>query len=62
MNDTTILPCNCFCSTDPVSTAVAIAAFVVPLIISEILPLSNCHANGIIDGIIKLIKKNYENK
>ena len=25
--------------------------------ISEILPLSNCDANGILDGIIKLLKK-----
>jgi hypothetical protein len=26
-------------------------------LISEILPLSNCEANGIIDGIVKLSKK-----
>lgn len=62
MNETTTDYCNCICSTDPLYTAVAIASFVIPLLISEILPLSNCQANGIADGIIKLIKKNYENK
>ena len=53
-NDT--FSCDCICSTDSVYTIVSILGFVVPLLISEILPLSNCEANGILDGIIKLIK------
>jgi len=53
---------TCFCSTDPIYTAISIASFVIPLLISEILPLSNCEANGIADGLIKLIKKNYTKK
>jgi hypothetical protein len=48
--------CDCICSTDSVYTIISILGFVVPLLISEILPLSNCEANGILDGIIKLIK------
>jgi len=55
MNDTGNY--TCYCNTDPVYTALSIAGFVIPLLISEILPLSNCEANGIADGIIKLIKK-----
>ena len=55
MNDTGTY--SCYCSTDPIYTAISIASFVIPLLISEILPLSNCEANGIVDGIIKLIKK-----
>lgn len=53
---------TCYCSTDPIYTAISIASFVIPLLISEILPLSNCEANGIADGLIKLIKKNYTKK
>lgn len=56
MNDTNSY--TCYCSTDPIYTALSIAGFVIPLLISEILPLSKCEANGIIDGIMKLIKKN----
>jgi len=44
---------ECVCSTD---TILSILGFIIPLLISEILPLSNCEANGIIDGIIKLSK------
>jgi hypothetical protein len=47
---------ECICSTDMVYTILSILGFIVPLLISEILPLSNCEANGIIDGIIKLSK------
>jgi len=53
-NDT--FTCDCICSTDSVYTIISILGFIVPLLISEILPLSNCEANGIIDGIVKLIK------
>jgi hypothetical protein len=52
-NDT----CECFCSTDQVYTILSILGFVIPLLISEILPLSECEANGLIDGLLKLIKK-----
>jgi hypothetical protein len=48
---------TCLCSTDLVYTIISILGFIVPLIISEILPLSDCDANGIIDGILKLRKK-----
>ena len=47
---------ECVCSTDMVYTILSILGFIIPLLISEILPLSNCEANGIIDGIIKLSK------
>jgi len=57
MNETTIDTYVCVCGTDTVYTVLSILGFIVPLIISEILPLSNCQANGIIDGIIKLIKE-----
>jgi hypothetical protein len=48
---------ECICSTDLVYTILSILGFIVPLLVSEILPLSNCEANGIIDGIIKLSKQ-----
>lgn len=54
MNETTTY--ECICTTDPIYTIISILGFVIPLVISEILPLSNCEANGIIDGLIKLIK------
>lgn len=57
MNETTTYTYECICSTDLVYTILSVLGFVVPLLISEILPLSNCEANGIIDGIIKLSKK-----
>jgi hypothetical protein len=56
MNET-IYTYECICSTDMVYTILSILGFVIPLLISEILPLSNCEANGIIDGIIKLSQK-----
>lgn len=56
MNETTTYTYKCICSTDLVYTVLSILGFVVPLLISEILPLSNCEANGIIDGILKLLK------
>jgi len=46
----------CVCQTPDIITIFSVLGVVIPLIISEILPLSNCSANGIIDGIIKLIK------
>jgi hypothetical protein len=49
--------CECFCSSDQVYTILSILGFVIPLLISEILPLSECEANGLLDGLIKLIKK-----
>lgn len=49
--------CECFCNTDQVYTILSILGFVIPLLISEILPLSECEANGLVDGLIKLIKK-----
>jgi hypothetical protein len=55
MNETTYTY-ECICSTDIVYTILSALGFIVPLLISEILPLSNCEANGIIDGIIKLCK------
>jgi hypothetical protein len=51
---------ECICSTDIVYTVLSVLGFIIPLIISEILPLSQCEANGIIDGIIKLSKKRRE--
>jgi len=54
MNENTTYTYDCICSTDLVYTILSVLGFVVPLLISEILPLSNCEANGIIDGIIKL--------
>jgi hypothetical protein len=56
MNET-ISECLCVCQTPELITIFSILGVVVPLIISEILPLSNCESNGIIHGIIKLIKK-----
>ena len=61
MNET-IYTYECICSTDMVYTILSILGFVIPLLISEILPLSNCEANGIIDGIIKLSKNRRELK
>jgi len=57
MNDTSNYICECICSTDIVYTILSAIGFIIPLFISEILPLSNCEANGIIDGIVKLSKK-----
>jgi hypothetical protein len=57
MNDTSSYICECICSTDIVYTILSAIGFIIPLLISEILPLSNCEANGIIDGIMKLCKK-----
>ena len=56
MNDTTSYTYECICSADLIYTILSVLGFIVPLLISEILPLSNCEANGIIDGIIKLSK------
>lgn len=56
MNETITYNYECICSTDLVYTILSVLGFIVPLLISEILPLSNCQANGIIDGILKLIK------
>ena len=56
MNETQPYIYECICSTDLVYTILSILGFVIPLLISEILPLSNCEANGIIHGILKLIK------
>lgn len=61
MNET-IYTYECICNTDMVYTILSILGFIVPLLISEILPLSNCEANGIIDGIIKLSKNRRELK
>lgn len=57
MNESSSVIYTCLCTTDIIYTAISILGFIIPLIISEILPLSNCEANGIIDGIIKLMKK-----
>lgn len=46
----------CICQTPDIITIFSILGVIIPLIISEILPLSNCEANGLIDGIIKLCK------
>lgn len=54
MNNTTEF--ICICQTPDIITIFSILGVLVPLIISEILPLSNCEANGLIDGIIKLCK------
>ena len=54
-NDT--FTCDCICFTDSVYTIISILGFIVPLLISEILPLSDCEANGIIEGLVKLFKK-----
>ena len=48
--------CLCICQTPDIITIFSVLGVVIPLVISEILPLSNCSANGIIDGCIKLIK------
>jgi hypothetical protein len=55
MNSTST-ECLCVCQTPELITIFSILGVVIPLVISEILPLSNCDSNGIIDGIIKLIK------
>jgi len=39
------------------TTIISILSLAIPLIISEILALSNCKTNGIIDGLIKICKK-----
>lgn len=46
----------CVYQTPDIITIFSILGVVIPLIISEILALSNCSANGIIDGCIKLLK------
>jgi len=56
MNNTTT-EFVCICQMPDIITIFSILGVLVPLIISEILPLSNCEANGLIDGIIKLCKK-----
>jgi len=56
MNDTAIYTYECVCSTDLVYTILSVLGFVIPLAISEILPFSNCEAQGICDGLVKLIK------
>jgi hypothetical protein len=57
INDISPYECLCVCQTPDIITIFSVLGVVIPLIISEILPLSNCDADGIIDGIIKLIKK-----
>lgn len=54
MNET-ISECLCVCQTPELITIFSILGVVIPLVISEILPLSNCESNGIIHGCIKLI-------
>jgi hypothetical protein len=54
MNNT-VNECLCVCQTPDIITIFSILGVVIPLLVSEILPLSNCSANGIIDGCIKLI-------
>jgi hypothetical protein len=56
MNNITDTTCLCVCETPELITIFSILGVVIPLFVSEILPLSNCEANGIIDGIIKLMK------
>ena len=56
INNISPYECVCVCQTPDIITIFSVLGVVIPLIISEILPLSNCSANGIIDGIIKLIK------
>ena len=46
----------CICETPELITIFSVLGVVIPLIISEILPLSSCEANGLIDGCIKLCK------
>jgi hypothetical protein len=55
MNET-IYTYECICSTDSVYTILSILGFIIPLAISEVLPFSNCEAQGICDGIFKLLK------
>lgn len=57
MNKTIDYPFECICNTDVVYTVISALGLVIPLLISEILPLSNCEANGLVDGILKLIRK-----
>ncbi len=54
MNSTTDF--ICICQVPELITIFSILGVVIPLIISEVLPLSNCEANGLIDGLIKLCK------
>jgi hypothetical protein len=61
INNISPYECVCVCQTPDIITIFSVLGVVIPLIISEILPLSNCESNGIIDGIIKLIK-NRNNK
>ena len=61
MNNT-VNECLCVCQTPELITIFSILGVVIPLFVSEILPLSNCEANGIIDGIIKLMKIRNNNK
>lgn len=47
----------CICqapTTHDISTILSVLGILIPLVISEILALSNCEANGLIDGCIKL--------
>lgn len=56
MNETATYPCECICSTDIVYTILSVLGFIVPLAISEVLPFSNCEAQGIFHALVKLIK------
>ena len=61
MNET-IYTYECICNTDMVYTILSILGFIIPLAISEVLPFSNCEAQGICHGIIKLSKNRRELK
>lgn len=56
MNETVDGSCLCICHTPDIITIFSILGVIIPLLISEILPLSNCEANGIVDGLVKLMK------
>jgi hypothetical protein len=56
MNETTTYTYECICSTDLVYTILSILGFIIPLAISEVLPFSDCEAQGIFHGIFKLLK------
>ena len=56
MNETATYPYECICSTDIIYTILSVLGFIIPLVISEVLPFSNCEAQGICDGLVKLIK------
>lgn len=40
-----------------ITNLISILSLAIPLIVSEILALSHCETNGIIDGCIKLCKR-----